>query len=120
MEQLNYVEALEAQEYQQVFNTLHKSNWEEKIAIHTNFYLTKRKQKFQEIVEKDTYDLIYFDAFGFDVQPELWSETLFQKMYDVLLPYGILVTYACRGVIKRAMINAGFKVEKLQGVKTQE
>lgn len=115
MQQLNYVEVLEAVEYQQVFNQMHKSNWEEKKGIHTNFYLTKRKQKFQEISEKDTYNLIYFDAFGFDVQPELWNEALFVKMYEALLPNGILVTYACRGVIKRAMLNAGFKVEKLKG-----
>ena len=40
---------------------------------------------------------------------------IFKKMYDSLKPSGVLVTYAARGVIKRSMIEVGFKVEKLAG-----
>ena len=63
----------------------------------------------------EKFDLIYFDAFGYRVQPELWSTTIFQKMYDALKPKGKLVTYAARGVVKRSMIEVGFTVEKLAG-----
>ena len=59
--------------------------------------------------------MIYFDAFGYRVQPELWSTEIFQKMYNSLKPNGILVTYAARGVVKRSMIEVGFIVEKLAG-----
>ena len=59
--------------------------------------------------------MIYFDAFGYRVQPELWSTAIFEKMYKALNPKGILVTYAARGVIKRSMMEAGFTVEKLAG-----
>ena len=59
--------------------------------------------------------MIYFDAFGFPLQPELWSELIFKKMFDALLPNGVLVTYACRTSIKNAMIAAGFTIEKLPG-----
>ena len=59
--------------------------------------------------------MVYFDAFGFPLQPELWSEAIFQKMYDALLPNGVLVTYACRTPIRKAMLTAGFSVEKLPG-----
>jgi len=59
--------------------------------------------------------LIYFDAFGFDVQPELWSTAIFKKMHEALKPKGVLVTYAARGVVKRSMIEVGFTVEKLEG-----
>ena len=59
--------------------------------------------------------MIYFDAFGYRVQPELWSTEIFQKMYNALKLNGILVTYAARGVVKRSMIEVGFTVEKLPG-----
>ena len=49
------------------------------------------------------------------MQPELWSEAIFVKMYEALLPGGVLVTYACRSVIKNAMLAAGFSIEKLPG-----
>jgi hypothetical protein len=58
---------------------------------------------------------IYFDAFGFPLQPELWSELIFKKMFEALLPNGVLVTYACRTSIKNAMIASGFTIEKLPG-----
>lgn len=115
VENLNYVSELEASEYQAVFNEIHQSVWEVKNEITSNFNLTKRKQKFEDITDSDKYNLIYFDAFGFDVQPELWNEEIFQKMYNALLPEGILVTYACRTIIKNAMKTAGFTVKKLQG-----
>lgn len=68
-----------------------------------------------DIVDKEQHDLIYFDAFGARVQPELWTETLFQKMYDALCSNGILVTYAAKGSVRRAMLAVGFKVERLPG-----
>ena len=57
----------------------------------------------------------YFDAFGFRVQPELWTEAVFSRMYNALKPGGILVTYAARGIVKRNMMQVGFTVEKLEG-----
>ena len=112
---LNYVSVLNATAYQSIFEEIHQSGWESVNSIASHFSLTKRKQKFEEISDSNAFDLIYFDAFGFDVQPELWSEIIFKKMYDALLPNGVLVTYACRTSIRKAMINAGFRVEKLQG-----
>ena len=64
---------------------------------------------------KNQFDIIYFDAFGYRVQPELWSVKIFTKMFEALKKDGILVTYACRGPIKNAMKEAGFKIEKLAG-----
>jgi tRNA U34 5-methylaminomethyl-2-thiouridine-forming methyltransferase MnmC len=79
------------------------------------FTLTKRQQFFQDIEDTNLYDLIYFDAFGYPSQPELWSEEIFAKMYAALKKEGVLVTYACRTVIKKAMISAGFSVKKVPG-----
>ena len=113
--QMNYVTELNAENERSAFELIHQSNWEEKIAIYSNFTLTKRKQFFDEISDENQYDLIYFDAFGYRVQPELWSTEIFHKMYKTLKANGVLVTYAARGVVKRSMIEVGFTVEKLAG-----
>lgn len=112
---MNYVAELNAENKRHIFEKMHECNWEEKISFSDNFHLTKRKQFFADIDDKEQFDLIYFDAFGFDVQPELWSAEIFQKMFEALKPKGILVTYAARSIIKRNMIEAGFTVEKLEG-----
>ncbi len=113
--QMNYISELNASDESEIFNLLHQSSWEEKQLISDNFSLIKRKQLFQDITDENAFDLIYFDAFGFRVQPELWSLEIFQKMYNSLKKNGVIVTYACRGSIKRAMIECGFNVEKLPG-----
>ena len=97
------------------FSAIHQLNWEVKNQVSDNFYLTKRKQFFQDVNDKECFDIIYFDAFSYDVQPELWSEAIFTKMHTALKTNGILVTYACRTIIKQTMISAGFRVEKLPG-----
>ena len=115
VKQMNYVSELNAATEQAIFEKMHAIDWEIKSPISADFNLTKRKQFFQDITDNKCFDLIYFDAFGFPLQPELWSETIFQKMYDALLPNGVLVTYACRTPIRKAMLTAGFSVEKLPG-----
>jgi tRNA U34 5-methylaminomethyl-2-thiouridine-forming methyltransferase MnmC len=112
---MNYVEELNATNESAIFKTMHDSNWEEKISLSKDFSLTKRKQFFEAIDDIEKFDLIYFDAFGYRVQPELWSTEIFKKMYNALKPNSILVTYAARGVVKRSMIEVGFTVEKLAG-----
>ena len=112
---MNYVAELGAENQLAIFETMHKSNWNEKVVLSNDFSLTKRKQFFQDIDDVAQFDLIYFDAFGYRVQPELWSTEIFKKMYDALKENGVLVTYAARGVVKRSMIEVGFRVEKLEG-----
>lgn len=112
---MNYVSELKALEHQEVFQKMHQSNWDEKAQISPFFTLTKRKQFFDTIEDENQFDLIYFDAFGYRVQPELWSTEIFRKMYKALKKNGILVTYAARGVVKRSLLEVGFTVEKLEG-----
>ena len=113
--QMNYVSELNAEKHRLIFEMIHQTSWEEKNSLAPNFYLTKRKQFFDQISDENQFDLIYFDAFGYRVQPELWSTEIFEKMYNALKVNGVLVTYAARGVVKRSMIEVGFTVEKLAG-----
>ena len=112
---MNYVAELDAMQESAIFNKMHENDWGEKIVLNDDFVLTKRKQFFEEIDDENKFDLVYFDAFGYRVQPELWSTAIFDKMYKSLKMNGVLVTYAARGIVKRNMIEVGFKVEKLEG-----
>ncbi|SDW50102.1 tRNA U34 5-methylaminomethyl-2-thiouridine-forming methyltransferase MnmC [Lutibacter oricola] len=115
IEKLNYVEELSASKFQKEFDVLHTSNWEEEIKISEEFILKKEQKFFKEIDTKDYFNLIYFDAFGARVQPELWTEEIFEKMYASLKEGGVLVTYSAKGSVRRAMQAVGFKVERLAG-----
>lgn len=112
---LNYVGELEAQDKQLLFNKIHEVSWEEKHNITSDFSLTKRKQFFAEISDKNCFDLIYFDAFGARVQPDLWTEDIFRVMFAALKPEGVLVTYSAKGSVRRAMQAVGFDIERLPG-----
>ncbi|MBA3986705.1 MAG: tRNA (5-methylaminomethyl-2-thiouridine)(34)-methyltransferase MnmD [Flavobacteriales bacterium] len=110
---LNYPLQLNASEA--VFKQLHEIPWEQSIKINPTFTLKKRKLFFDQIEDIAKFDLIYFDAFGARVQPELWTDAIFQKMHTALKPNGVLVTYSAKGTVRRAMQQVGFKVEKLPG-----
>ena len=113
--QLNYPTELNVENKAPLFKKLHKASWEEKHIISENFSIEKQNRFFSEIKEKAMYNIIYFDAFGARVQPELWTESIFLKMYSALKAGGVLVTYSAKGSVRRAMETVGFKVERLPG-----
>ncbi|WP_033956079.1 tRNA (5-methylaminomethyl-2-thiouridine)(34)-methyltransferase MnmD [Psychroserpens jangbogonensis] len=113
LEQLNYTEALEIKNNS--FDAIHKSDWETSHNITKQFRLTKQQKFFDEITDDNCYDVIYFDAFGARVQPELWTEAIFRKMYNALRPNGVLVTYSAKGSVKRALRAVGFEIKRLEG-----
>jgi tRNA U34 5-methylaminomethyl-2-thiouridine-forming methyltransferase MnmC len=115
IEKMNFISVLNAEKETAVFKKMHKVSWEEKHEITNEFSLTKRKQFFEDITDKNAFDLIYFDAFGARVQPQLWTEEIFTKMFVALKENGILVTYSAKGSVRRAMQAVGFTVERLPG-----
>ena len=115
IEKLNYVDELKAQAFSEDFSLMHSLSWNIKHDLNTTFSLTKREQFFDKIEDEDAFNLIYFDAFGARVQPDLWTVKIFQKMYNALKSNGILVTYSAKGSVRRAMQEVGFEVERLPG-----
>ncbi|WP_396600419.1 tRNA (5-methylaminomethyl-2-thiouridine)(34)-methyltransferase MnmD [Algibacter sp. R77976] len=112
---LNYTETLKAENSESSFQKLHDTPWEEKHQISVGFTLVKQQQLFSEIKDIEAHNIIYFDAFGARVQPELWTEAIFEIMYKALKPQGVLVTYSAKGSVRRAMQAVGFIVERLPG-----
>jgi tRNA U34 5-methylaminomethyl-2-thiouridine-forming methyltransferase MnmC len=113
--QLNYIEKLDAHKFGDLFNKIHEVSWDKGYQIDLDFILKKRKQFFSDISDMKRFDLIYFDAFGANVQPELWTEEIFKKMFRALKDDGVLVTYSAKGSVRRAMQAVGLTVEKLPG-----
>ena len=113
--QLNYIEQLKVEHDSAVFETMHQCPWGISHSISSKFQLTKQQKDFKDIEDESIYDLIYFDAFGARVQPELWTEDIFKIMYKALKSKGVLVTYSAKGSVRRAMQSVGFMVEKLPG-----
>ena len=115
VQQLDYITALNAPENEAVFQKMHECLWSERVQLSSQFFLTKQKMNIQDILFKNRFDLIYFDAFGPRVQPELWTEDIFLKMYNCLKKSGWLTTYSAKGDVRRAMQAVGFQVERAEG-----
>ncbi len=115
LKSLNYVSELNATAYEDDFKLMHSIPWEKNHKISDSFSLLKRKQFFEDIEDNACFDLIYFDAFGAKNQPELWTESIFKKMYTALNQGGVLTTYSAKGSVRRAMQAVGFTVERLEG-----
>lgn len=113
---LNYCDHMDHPDAKAFFEAVHIAAWGEDVLIHPGFTLHKFQDDFlQWQPAPASTDLIYFDAFGFRAQAELWDVAVFRKCYTMLRPGGILVTYASKGLVRRNMLEAGFGVEKLPG-----
>ncbi len=113
--QLNYVLELGEPQLESIFHRIHICPWEEEYVVSSSFTIQKRKRDFFEMEDVDRFHLIYFDAFGPRVQPELWTVGLFRKMYKALKRKGVLVTYSAKGSVRRNLQEVGFTVERLPG-----
>ena len=114
---LNYCKQLGRDDLQPLFERLHHCEWEKEIQLKPDFIFKKSQIDLLTFGTSGTFELIFFDAFAPNVQPELWTKDIFEKMFAMLEPGGVLVTYCSKGDVRRAMQAAGFIVEKLPGPK---
>lgn len=98
-----------------IFDTLHSAEWERKCKIGAGFELLKQQVELSSFQTTNKFDLVYFDAFAPEIQPDLWTVEVFDKMFSLLNKGGVLVTYCAKGQVRRNMQAAGFKVERLPG-----
>jgi len=111
---LNYPEEL-APGRRHEFEKMHTAGWNVEMPVTPFFTLNKIEADFTGFVFKDKFDVVYFDAFSPEKQPEMWSETLFEKIYLHCNSGAVLTTYCAKGNVRRAMQAAGFAVERLPG-----
>lgn len=98
-----------------IFDLIHFSPWNIKTNIAKDFNLTKINGDFTAIPLTGNFDLIYFDAFGPDKQPEMWTRDMFAGVAAITNQNGVLVTYSAKGEVKRNLKSCGFDVTLLPG-----
>lgn len=110
-----------------LFKAILTAKWNKQVAIAAHFSLQKLNIPLESYRLSDSFSAaaikdgsagfhcIYYDAFAPSAQPELWTAEVFQQLYQLLLPGGILVTYCSKTVVRRAMEAAGFIATRIQG-----
>ena len=100
-----------------IFSTIHKAAWDQESEIVEHFYLFKISGDLLQLNYEllPNFDLIYFDAFSPEKQPELWEQIVFERLFAKMKNNSILVTYCAKGSVRRALQAVGFKVERIPG-----
>ena len=112
---LNYPAILNRPDLSGLLLNIHESPWNTLHHLAENFYFYKRQADLADIILTTPYNLVYFDAFAPEVQPEIWTTPIFKKLYDAMEDGGLLLTYCSKVVVRKAMEEAGFTVEKITG-----
>lgn len=100
---------------QQYFWPLHQSAWQKSSKLDSFFELYKREDDFLNYTTAQTFDLIFYDAFGAHAQPDLWTEEAMSKAASLLRPSGVWVSYCAKGSVRRALEASGLVAERLPG-----
>ena len=114
IQSLNMKVSLPAEEHHHFFDQLHQLEWNQMLS-QSDFYFTKIKEDFLNMALVQSFDVLFYDAFGYNAQSEMWQEKALQKCYDLLNPGGIWVSYCAKGAVRRSLEKIGFVLERLEG-----
>lgn len=112
---LQYDKVLGESTSEEIYEKFHQAQWEEWQQITNTFRIKKQQTCFSEIQLKNAADIVFYDAFGPAVQPELWERNIFEGFYEALKPGGVFVTYCVKGTARRALQAIGFEVDIIEG-----
>ena len=98
-----------------LFAAIHAALWEQPAPITPHFTLEKRCCDLLTAPLPHDLDIVYFDAFAPEKQPEMWGPEVFVRIYEAMRPGGVLTTYCAKGTIRRLLQATGFTVERLAG-----
>ena len=99
----------------ELLTAIHAAPWDAPTTITPHFTLEKRCCDLLSTPLPDAIDVVYFDAFAPEKQPEMWSAGVFARIYQAMRPGGVLTTYCAKGAIRRMLQTIGFSVERLAG-----
>lgn len=98
-----------------LFEKLHQATWNTHAAISPQFTITKHHVSLLDFKPSTHFNLVYYDAFEPETQPQLWTQDVFERIFSWLQPAAVLATYCCKGYVRRNMLGAGFEVSKESG-----
>ena len=114
IESLNYGEMICAGR-KDVFQALHQADWNVAVQVSDFFGLHKIQGDSNTCALPERFDLVDFDAFAPDKQPEMWNQEIYNRLYAHTAPGGVIVTYCAKGEVRRGMQAAGFEMSRLPG-----
>ncbi len=103
------------EEYREAFKSVNNAPWETATVINPYFTLHKLEADLLKMELPQDLNAVYFDAFAPEKQPEMWSQVIFQKLFDAMRAGGVLTTYCAKGAIRRMLQQIGFLTERLPG-----
>ncbi|SEM33739.1 tRNA U34 5-methylaminomethyl-2-thiouridine-forming methyltransferase MnmC [Chryseobacterium taichungense] len=117
MNNLAYDELFDDPEFKNIYQKIHKADWEKQTEIISGFTLKKIQCDFFDLknIDLPKINLVYYDCFGARVQPDLWEKPLFEMVSDKMAVNGLLTTYSSKGSVRRILQELHFEVEKKQG-----
>jgi Uncharacterized conserved protein len=111
---VNYPSIL-SPENENEFIMMHTCEWNREVRINDNFTIEKRHLDLTKDDVVGNFDVVYFDSFAPDKQPEMWTDAIYQKIAGVMNPNAIMTTYCAKGVVRRGWQSAGLKMERIPG-----
>lgn len=114
-EALDYHKVINGENVKSIYKQLHKAEWGKHVEISKTFSLQKQNLFFSDLELENHADVVFYDAFGPRVQPELWEKPIFQGFYQAMKTNGLLVTYSVKGTARRALQDIGFQVDVIDG-----
>ena len=112
---MEYDTLLSEPKHKAYYKQMHAANWEQVSSISPFFQLVKYQKDIRAFLPPIQPDLVFYDAFGPRVQPELWTEDIFKRLYALMGEGGVLTTYCAKGEVRRHLQKVGFEVERLPG-----
>jgi tRNA U34 5-methylaminomethyl-2-thiouridine-forming methyltransferase MnmC len=113
---LNYAQRIDPT-LNEFFKNMHQCRWDRPVPINPNFTIHKIEGDLRR-VNIDSFpavDVVFFDAFAPNKQPDLWNEEIYLKIYNQCNQGAMLVTYCSKGVVRRGLQQVGFRVERIPG-----
>lgn len=116
VDQLDYCNYLSVPQLLETFKMIHNSPDSNEFILNDNFSFTRFLVRFQEYCsDEPKFDLVYFDAFSPEVEPTLWTQSIFARLHKMMNPGGAIVTYCSKGIVRRMMQACNFNTERLKG-----
>lgn len=98
------------------FYHLHELPWGVEHELGADFFFRKEHTSIQDYTAPHLRpQVIFYDAFAPDKQPEMWTPDTLSSVVEMLAPQGVMVTYSAKGQLKRTLKSLGMTVESLPG-----
>lgn len=98
-----------------LLQAIHAAPWDEAVPITPYFTLEKRRADYLSDPLPTSVDVVYFDAFAPEKQPEMWTPEAFSRLVNVMNPGSVLTTYCSKGAVRRLLASLGLTMERIPG-----